>query len=931
MQLKLSDFRSKLGRKFLLLLFLVAFLPMILLASFSYNYVGVYLYQQSQKDLQDEARFYSALMYERLLLMASEFSVAANSDGWPVQGESFSQVGQLNSIGLDGKLLHLPASDHRATWERLQSGALVLVSQNNGTALLAQKMSAEEQAEPLFFSAEINVARLVGKYEIQDIDMNYCIFGSYNERLYCSKGYLIADDQFGQLQLENGMRPSFSTQWTSAGEDHIVQVRSVFLSSRFGAPSWKVWVSEPTERVYRALDVLQRLFSLVAAITILLAVLGGAWQIKRILQPLRKFTDATRAISEGHFESVIEVDSGDELRDLADAFNQMAQQIGKQFRLLTGFSNIDQLILNVPDLDQVAHSALSTLQSLVASDWASVALRNPEQVNELWLFDFSRSEGLTNFMQRTLSEDEQHWLGAIDPMHRVTPEDGRYLSWLWPDHKNNHQGGGFVFPITANSKNRGVLALGWDRDFDLSEQDRSLLRDFADRLAVAITAVRREKKLYQQAHFDTLTQLPNRQLLKDRLHQALKHALRNQGSGAVLFVDLDNFKSVNETEGHSLGDEILIRTAERLQVCVTGEDTVARQGSDEFIVVVNDIDSPMRATRVANKILTMLSSPYNIDNKRYFLNCSIGIAVFPSDGMDVESLLRKADTSLHRVKAEGGGHYRYYEEEMNRASQRRMMAERRIREALDQSKIELHYQPQWYVSEGFFNVEALVRLHDQELGLMTPGEFIDVAEDTGLIIDVGEWVIRKACEQMALWHSNGVPVKRVSVNVSGYQLARTDFVKVVESALAEYGLGYQDLELEVTESILINDADSVIKKLRALSELGVSIAIDDFGTGYSSLSYLHSLPFDLVKIDQSFVTGLASNQSSEEITRTIISLAKSLNKKVMAEGVESELEFEKLRNMECDAIQGFLICRPLAAEKMHEFLTNFKPQVKSPT
>ena len=333
----------------------------------------------------------------------------------------------------------------------------------------------------------------------------------------------------------------------------------------------------------------------------------------------------------------------------------------------------------------------------------------------------------------------------------------------------------------------------------------------------------------------------------------------------------------------------------------------------------------MRANRVAEKIQTMLTSPFNVDGKKYFMSCSIGIAVFPSDGVEVETLLQKADTAMHRVKREGGGEYRYFEEEMNRAAQRRVSAERRLREALDQAKVELHYQPQWDVKDNRFSVEALVRLRNAELGLLLPEEFIKVAEDTGLILDVGEWVIRQACQQMASWRMEQVPLSRVSVNVSAVQLARMDFVSLVQSALKDFKLDYGDLELEITESILIADPSDAVKKLGMLHEMGVAIAIDDFGTGYSSLSYLHSLPFDLIKIDQSFVAGIGKVKGSEEIIKTIVDLAKSLGKTVMAEGVETKEQLEVLKSMQCDSIQGYLISRPLTDAKVTEFLNSANP------
>ncbi|MEE2733602.1 MAG: EAL domain-containing protein [Pseudomonadota bacterium] len=928
MFVQIKELRSGLGRKFFILVFLAALLPMLLFASFSYNYVGNALLQESRANLQKEARFYSTILYERLLLVSSQVAASYRAQTTTVAegGLEFSPYKRLQRLEwseLEYHLQHLSMRDQLQARERLVRGMRVLLTNPDGHAILLQPDTGDDG----LYLADLDVGYLLGESDNRNPELNYCVFGSDAVPLYCSRAHEISRSGFQQMIRDQGNRSNFQLDWEDGDAIQQVSVRSVFLENQFGVnQAWRLWVSHPRADVFQTLNILQRVLSLLVAVTVLLAALVSVLQIGRILRPLRQLMDATHAVANRNFEVSLSIPTRDELGDLAEAFNQMAHQIGKQFQLLTGLSKIDQLILSVPDLDQVAQSTLSTLHELVSSDAAAVALRNPDNVDEMWVFHYAKATGQYQMQQQTLGDDESHWLGVLPASHKASATDAKYLGWLWSEREEVLNGSSYLFPIMAAGKNRGVLALGWSTSHTLPEQDRGLLKDFADRLAVAITAVRREKKLYRQAHFDPLTQLPNRQLMKDRLDQAIKHATRNNSAGAILFVDLDKFQQVNDTDGHSLGDQILIRTAERLQVCVTMEDTVARQGGDEFVIVLNNIDTPMRATRVADKIITMLGSPFTIEGKKHFLNGSIGIAVFPSDGMDVDTLLRKADTAMHRAKAEGGGQYRYFEEEMNRASQRRVTAEHRIRNALDGKQVELRYQPQWFLQRNEFSVEALVRIRDAEAGLLCPADFIDVAEDTGLILDVGEWVLREACQQMARWRMDNLNVKRVSVNVSGRQLERMDFVSVVQEAVDSANLDYTDLELEVTESILIVDSESAARKLGQLSDLGVTIAIDDFGTGYSSLSYLHRLPFDLVKIDQQFVAGIGLNKASEAITRSVVDLAKSFNKQVIAEGVETREQLELLRSIGCDAMQGYLLSRPLTADKVSAFLKQVRSE-----
>ena len=617
---QLSDLRSKLGRKFFILFFLVALVPMLLFASFSYNYVGNYLYHQSQQELKNEARFYSAIVYERLRILSAEvenFSI--------VEKSSVPGIDQFEGVDwstLEQKVGKMSVRQKKALRTRLQHGKQGLLLNRAGVIHLVKTVS--DINKPILL-ATIDPNYLLGDPTMRNPGLNYCLFGGNQQRLFCSNGDLLRAGQFAQIVDQNGQRANFATEWQQGDQIYVAQVRTIFIDKLFDANSWKLWVSKEHDDVYGTLNVLQRIFSLIVAVSLVLAVLVSIIQIRRILLPFRSLIEGTKAISQRNFDVVVEVQSNDEFKELADAFNQMVQQLGKQFRLLSGLSNIDQLILSVPDLDQVAQSTLSTLQDLVKSDAAAVAIRNPEKSNEILLFSFCSGSGLQPMVAQELNQQEDHWLAAVAPVHCVSATDRQYLDWLWPGHQKLLEGSNYLFPITVADKNRGVLALAWSEYHLLPPQDRQVLKDFADRIAVAIAAVRREKILYRQTHFDVLTQQPNRQLLKDRLEQAVKHTMNSEGTGAVLFVDLDKFQNVNDTEGYAVGDQILLRTAERIKVCVTVEDTVGRQGGDEFIVVLNNIESPMRATRVAEKILAMISAPFNLDGKRFYMNCSIGI------------------------------------------------------------------------------------------------------------------------------------------------------------------------------------------------------------------------------------------------------------------------------------------------------------------
>ncbi len=430
-----------------------------------------------------------------------------------------------------------------------------------------------------------------------------------------------------------------------------------------------------------------------------------------------------------------------------------------------------------------------------------------------------------------------------------------------------------------------------------------------------------EARLHYLAHHDSLTSLPNRSLLNDRLKQALARAKREGTTIAVLCVDIDRFKDINDTYGHGAGDELLIEVARRLQAEVRGSDTVARLGGDEFAVIQVGIDQPQGANSICHRLLDALAQPFDLGGRRVPAGCSIGVAMFPVDADDPEQLLIKADMALYRAKADGRGTSRFFENGMDEAFRNRKRIEEDLRCALENDWFELHYQPQIAVeSEEIVGVEALLRLRHPTQGLVPPGGFIAVAEETGLIVPIGHWVLRTACADAATWRRrDGRPI-RVAVNLSPMQFRQPDLVQDVKNAIVDANLDPTLLEIEITESVLLHDTVLVLDTLHQLKLLGVQIAMDDFGTGYSSLSYLQRFPFDRIKIDQSFIQGLSSNPDAAAIVRAVVALGRSLNISTTAEGVETAPQFAYLKGEVCDEVQGYYFDRPLTAAILIERL-----------
>jgi diguanylate cyclase (GGDEF)-like protein/PAS domain S-box-containing protein len=418
------------------------------------------------------------------------------------------------------------------------------------------------------------------------------------------------------------------------------------------------------------------------------------------------------------------------------------------------------------------------------------------------------------------------------------------------------------------------------------------------------------------AHHDPLTGLPNRLLLQDRIEQAIAHAARTGQSVALLFLDLDRFKAINDTLGHQVGDKLLRAVVDRIGDVVRETDTISRLGGDEFLILISEIESTDSVTDVARRILQRCAEPFEVDGHLMSTSASIGIAIYPEDGVDFDTLLKKADTALYHAKDAGRNDFHFFSESMNAGAVERVALEARLRGALENKEFMLHYQPQVDIESGLLvGVEALIRWDSPELGRVPPAKFIPVAEESGLIVPIGHWVLRESCRQVRAWEQQGLPQLTISVNLSALQFRRGDFVRDVAATLRENGLEPERLELELTESILIDEGETVMDKVRSLKQLGVRLAIDDFGTGYSSLSYLKRFAVDRLKIDQSFVHDIVTDPNDAAIVRAIIQLGRSFGLTTIAEGVESVDQLEFLAKHGCDEVQGYHFAPPMPADE----------------
>lgn len=494
--------------------------------------------------------------------------------------------------------------------------------------------------------------------------------------------------------------------------------------------------------------------------------------------------------------------------------------------------------------------------------------------------------------------------------------DRRFFAEMWEQLKERGEWSGEIW----NRSKSGTILPEWLNVIAL-ESGRGTPRYY---LGIYSDIARQQQvmdRIHRLAYYDNLTKLPNRQLFNDRLSQALKYADRNNQLLGLLFIDLDRFKNINDTLGHASGDKALTLAARRMQECVRQTDTLARLGGDEFTVILQDVNEEFDTVLVAEKILKVFKTPIELDQHELYLTPSIGIALFPDNGSTADDLIKFADTAMYRAKELGGNNYQLFDSNMSEPFHWNLEVETALRRAIETNALKLLYQPQFDLHTGaIVGLEGLARWSNPELGVISPGTFIRVAENTGLIHQLGEQVLSMATEQALQWSSKGITGLRIAVNVSTLQLKQQGFVERVRKITERCRGSGNSIELEITETSLMENAEFMEDVLARLAEIGLEVAVDDFGTGYSSLSYLKRLPIDLLKIDQSFVQDLPSNSNDTAICRAIIAMAHSLNLRVLAEGVETEQQMQFLRKENCDEMQGFLYSKPISADEISEMI-----------
>ncbi len=932
----LDTARGKLSRKILKLFLVSAFLPVVIIGFLSLGHVVKQLRDQSYEFSRKTSKTIGMELFERLDQASSRLEWIASqlraapeiqgSSGWQNNLESFpgfeslaiaSKAGVIRVI--KGSPGHLPVltTEQRKHLDRGAGVVSVQAGEDGKIDILALHALDPDDPENVLVAGKIAPDFLWNMEDTLPASSKLTVLNSSN--IILNHSLSRQEDDVPLIDIRSLSSTSGHFDWRAAGNEYLAGYWTLFTEGRFFTGDWTIIVSQTEGEALSAVSAFRSIYVPVLILTVLVMSFAATYLIRKKLEPLVELRDATQRIAGGDFNGTVSVTSDDELGELGDAFNTMTHKLGGLFSSLSTMAEIDRLILSSFDAAYIVSTALNRSSELTPCS-VSAILRLDEAHPQSGLLSIKASQPESPLVEKPVQ------LSADEILQLNNNPEGLCVSCV-DDHPacigemiDRDVSAVLLLPMFIKQKLAAVLMFGYTGDCETGNDELGRLHEFSDHIAVALSNSGWEEKLYHQAHYDALTNLPNRALLKDRLEQAIARAQRNGSYVGVVFLDLDHFKRVNDSLGHSSGDLLLQEIAHLLTNSVRDVDTVVRFGGDEFVVIIPDIDRGKDVITelgiVVDKILEIAQPSVLLANHNVHVELSVGIAIYPKDGDVPDELVKNADSAMYHAKDQGRGCYRFYSQELNAETLRRLELEQDLHHAIEHDEFELYYQSKVDgVSGDLKAAEALIRWNHPERGLIPPYEFIPVLEETGLICKVGEWVIQNACAQIKAWNDAGFQSMRISVNVSPRQFRDANLAANVAEILRSTSTDPGMLELEVTEEMIMADTDQTIGILQTLHDMGLCISVDDFGTGYSSLSYLRKLPVDILKIDQSFVSVLMDEASAQAITSSIIVLAHKLGLSVTAEGVETRQQWDLLREWRCDELQGYLFSKPIPAEQ----------------
>jgi diguanylate cyclase (GGDEF)-like protein len=934
-------FRSKFSRRIFLIFVSSTVLPVLLIALISFNHVSKQLREQSHQQSQRVSKAIGMELHRSLLLASDELddilrdlhTVKDPDSDETLQNTlaGLTRHTDISVIAASGEIIPLSGNTGNVSTltekqkQHLGLGKTVVRIRRNKNGntdiLMFRRLDPEYPLNGILFSKVADEPLLEAKVLLPN-EARLVVLTPSRSVLFSRQDIPQSLISAISPQLDTAISGQFN--WGYDDQEQLASYWEIFTDAAFELPYLVVVVSEDEASVLTPITGFRNTYAPTMLLAMLLVSFFVALQIRKKLSPLVRLRDATQRLANGEFSSRVELTSDDELAQLGDAFNSMAGKLGQQFTSLSTMADIDRLILSSFDADYIVTTVLKHAEKLTLCSSAAI-FEFDEHKTGVGKLSVQSVENAGEVFEQYLQISSADILVLHDnPEYLLISPSESYLPFM---ETLVQQGTSrfLLLPLFIKQRLAAVIIFSYLDSHFISDDEKEQLRKFADHVAVALSNASWEEKLYHQAHYDSLTGLPNRVLLQDRLEQAIARAQRNKSHAAVILVDLDRFKLINDSMGHTEGDKLLKNIAGLLTNSVRSVDTVIRFGGDEFVIVIPDIDSTKNIVSelglIADKILENTGNRIVLQNRKIHTGLSIGIAVYPEDGDTPDELVKNADAAMYHAKEQGRGRYKFYAPELNEDAMHRVAMEQELHQALQNEEFKLVYQPKVDCMSGrMIATEALIRWHHPERGLVPPDDFISIAEETGLISEIGEWVLWEACRQTREWLDAGLPQIRVAINVSPLQFREDDMASKVAIILQSFQLPAGAIELEVTEGAVMENTESSIRKLHDLHDMGIRLSIDDFGTGYSSLSYLGKLPIHALKVDQSFIMDMLEDKSSRAIVSSTIFLAHTLGLDVVAEGVETEAHKKILQEWHCDELQGYLFSKPLSVDRFAALL-----------
>lgn len=914
---------SKVAQRIALLLFIAAVIPTMLMVFLSSNKINQIMSNYEHQLLLEKTRNFALHTFSNLMYAKNNFHLIRNNETskaskFQIASKNipiFVNVLEVKDSEINNNPLLNQKIDHDLLSLNKTDKVSILVKQHESNSQLLPtiflgRVDRQAGKEPRYVLAELSSTFLWGAINEYPSDLNMCAYHlnhNVKQAIFCSSQQNIIEAKNIDHDVIN------HAEW------------ELFLNGEFLSDPWIFDVKriQPLTQNHLKEFVGSRAFISIAIGSLLAVGLLSLIQIRRTMKPLEHLVSSTEKIKSGDF-SPVKIEGDSEFSALGSAFNSMSAHIKTQFATIQAYSAIDREIVSGNDVHQIIQLVLDRLQEISPEQIFCVAEIKEQTSTDAQCDCTIVINGSPINLRLAISTKElssisqyQHGLFTLVSMESLHTHERLMAEfstkYLW------------TLPIFWQGELYGFMCVGRDTPFNQQEDYWQEYQELANRIGTAIASHAREQQLVHEAQYDSLTGLPNRVLLRDRLKLAMEYSNKTGKAMWVVFIDLDRFKVINDSMGHATGDALLKEVAKRLLAQTRETDTVARFGGDEFVLVLSGDAGENIQISVLERMMEAIAEPFNINQHELINTCSIGIAVYPDDGIDAEVLIKNADIAMYRAKELGRNNYQFFTQSLNEKAARRMQLISQLRRAIEQDEFHLVYQPKVDIQSGkIVGLETLIRWEQSDGSFISPNEFVPIAEESGLINSIGEWTFKKACEQAATWFKLGFNDLLVSINLSAKQFEQTGLVAKLQSTLIATGAKASSIELELTETALMHISDTTIKTLYDIKSLGIELSIDDFGTGYSNLSYLNNLPMNTLKIDKAFIDTISLKTGKSPIVDTIISLGKNMDLKVVAEGVETAEQLDYLKVHGCDQMQGYYFSKPLDAEAITSMLLSGK-------